>query len=52
MIKIAILGEIGSGKSYVSKLFGFPVFNADKEVDNLYKRNIRVYYEIHTRWPM
>ena len=24
-----MLGEIGSGKSYVSRLFGFPIFNAD-----------------------
>ena len=35
MIKIAILGDIGAGKTFVSKLFGFPVFNADKEVKNL-----------------
>ena len=38
MIKIAILGDIGAGKTFVSKLFGFPVFNADKEV----KKFIRV----------
>ena len=31
MIRIAIVGEIGSGKSHVSKIFGFPVFNADDE---------------------
>ena len=29
MIKIGILGDIGSGKSYVAKNFGYPVFNAD-----------------------
>ena len=39
MIKIAILGDIGSGKSFVSKQFRFPVFNADHEVVKLYKEN-------------
>ena len=37
MIKIGILGDIGSGKSYVSKQFGSPVFSADKEVKKIYK---------------
>ena len=32
MIKIGILGDIGSGKSYVANCFGYPVFNADNEV--------------------
>ena len=30
MKRIGILGNIGSGKSYVAKSFGYPVFNADK----------------------
>ena len=38
MIRIGILGEIGSGKSYVAKKFGFPVFNADDEVSKIYKK--------------
>ena len=38
MIKIGILGDIGSGKSYVAKNFGYPVFNADLEVGRLYKK--------------
>jgi dephospho-CoA kinase len=29
MIRIGILGDIGSGKSYVARNFGYPVFNAD-----------------------
>ena len=37
MIRIGILGDIGSGKSYISKNFGYPVFNADDEVSKLYK---------------
>ena len=46
MIKIGILGDIGSGKSYVAKNFGYPVFNADYEVSKLYQsnRNISVSY--------
>ena len=39
MIRIGILGDIGSGKSYVAKEFGYPVFNADVEVNKLYKKN-------------
>ena len=39
MIKIGILGDIGSGKSFVSKQFGFPIFNADKEVKNNYNND-------------
>ena len=39
MIKIAILGDIGAGKTFVSKLFGFPVFNADKEVKKILNSN-------------
>ena len=35
MIRIGILGDIGSGKSHVAKNFGYPVFNADKEVSKL-----------------
>ena len=42
MIKIGILGDIGSGKSFVAKQFGFPVFNADYEVAKLYKQNKKI----------
>ena len=37
MIKIAIIGDIGSGKSFVSKQFLSPVFDADKEVKKIYQ---------------
>ena len=40
MIRIGIVGSIGSGKSYISKLFGCPVFNADAEVASLYKKSM------------
>ena len=41
MIKICVVGSIGSGKTYISKLFAgkkFPIFNADEEVSNVYKQ--------------
>lgn len=39
MIRIAIVGDIGSGKSHIAKLFNYPVFNADLEVAKIYKTN-------------
>jgi len=42
VIALGIVGEIGSGKTYVSKVFkhyGYNVFNADKVVHNIYKKN-------------
>jgi len=39
MIRIAVVGDIGSGKSHIAKLFGCPVFNADQEVVSIYKKN-------------
>ena len=39
MIRIAVVGDIGSGKSHIAKLFGYPVFNADREVASIYKKN-------------
>ena len=42
MIRIGILGKIGSGKSYAAKNFGYPVFNADLEVSKLYKKDKKI----------
>ncbi len=39
MIKIGILGEIGSGKTFIAKKFKFPVFSADEEVTKIYQKN-------------
>ena len=39
MIRIAVVGKIGSGKSFVAKSFELPLFNADKEVALIYKKN-------------
>ena len=46
MIKIGILGEIGAGKSYVAKNFGYPVFNADLEVSKLYKNDRKIFIKL------
>ena len=51
MIKIGILGDIGSGKSYIAKNFGYPVFNADKEVGKLYKKNKRIFIKLKKVLP-
>ena len=51
MIKIGILGDIGSGKSYVAKNFGYPVFNADAEVGKLYKKERKVFNKLKKVLP-
>ena len=51
MIRIGILGDIGSGKSYVAKNFGYPVFNADREVGILYKKNKKIFYKLNKILP-
>ena len=51
MIRIGILGEIGSGKSYVAQNFGYPVFNADYEVAKLYQKNRKVFNKLKKDLP-
>ncbi len=51
MIRIGILGEIGSGKSYVANNFGYPVFNADFEVSKLYQKNKKIFYKLNKKLP-
>ena len=51
MIKIGILGDIGSGKSYVAKNFGYPVFDADFEVSKLYKKNKNIFFLLKKKLP-
>ena len=43
MIRVAIVGDIGSGKSHIAKLFNYPIFNADSEVAKIYKSNIECF---------
>ncbi len=51
MIRLAIVGDIGSGKSYVAKQFGYPVFNADAEVAKLYKKSRKCYNKLKKVLP-
>ena len=52
MVKvIGILGDIGSGKSFVAKQFRYPVFNADKEVNKIYKKNKSCYKKLRNKLP-
>ncbi len=51
MIRIGILGGIGSGKSYVAKNFGYPVFNADYEVSKLYKKDKKIFIKLNKILP-
>ena len=51
MIRIGILGDIGSGKSYVAKNFGHPVFNADDEVGKLYKNDKKIFNRLKRVLP-
>jgi len=51
MIRIGILGDIGSGKSYVARNFGYPVFNADHEVSKLYKKDRKIFKKLKKKLP-
>ena len=51
MIKIAVVGDIGSGKSHIAKLFGYPVFNADLEVAEIYKTNKNCFKKLKKNLP-
>ena len=51
MIRIGILGNIGSGKSYVAKKFGYPVFDADYEVSKLYKKDKKIFKKLKKKLP-
>jgi dephospho-CoA kinase len=51
MIRIAIVGDIGSGKSHIAKLFNYPIFNADFEVAKIYKTNKKCLKELKKKLP-
>ena len=51
MKRIGILGDIGSGKSYVAREFGHPVFNADIEVSKLYKKDRKIFHNLNKILP-
>tara|TARA_B100000787_G_C16163345_1_gene282595 strand:+ start:669 stop:1238 length:570 start_codon:yes stop_codon:yes gene_type:complete len=51
MIRIAVVGDIGSGKSHIAKLFNLPVFNADFEVSKIYKTNKQCFKRLKKKLP-
>ena len=51
MIRIGIVGDIGSGKTFVANNFGYPVFNADHEVSKLYKKDRKIYLKLKKKLP-
>ena len=51
MIRIGVIGGIGSGKSFIAKLFKYPVFNADKEVNLIYRNNKECFKKLKKQLP-
>ena len=51
MIRIGIIGDIGSGKSYVAKQFGYPVFDADAEVSKIYRKSKKCFNKLKKTLP-
>jgi dephospho-CoA kinase len=51
MIRVCVLGAIGSGKSFISKLFNCPVFNADKVVNYIYRKDINCFKKLRKKFP-
>ena len=51
MIRIAVVGDIGCGKSHIAKQFGYPVFNADDEVSKLYRKSRKCYNKLKKALP-
>ena len=51
MIRIALVGSIGSGKTFISNLFGYPVFNADQSVSKIYSNNKKIFYKLKKKLP-
>ena len=49
--RIGILGDIGSGKSFIANQFGYPVFNADKEVNKIYSKNRSCFNKLKKKLP-
>ena len=51
MIRIALVGGIGSGKTFISRLFGYPVFNADETVEKIYSKNKKIFSKLKKKLP-
>ena len=54
MIKICIVGDMGSGKTYISNLFSKNkklIFNADLEVNKIYNYNKNIFNKLKKKLP-
>ena len=51
MIRIVLVGDIGSGKTHISKLFQTPYFSADKEVKKIYKSSRKCFISLRKKFP-
>ena len=51
MIKISLVGDIGSGKTYISKLFNVNRFCADLEVKKIYRNNRKCFLILKKKFP-
>jgi dephospho-CoA kinase len=51
MIRVGVVGDIGSGKSHVARLFGCPIFNADDEVSKLYRKSRKCFNKLKKTLP-
>ena len=51
MIRVGIIGDIASGKSFISRLFNCPVFNADREINFLYKNSKQCFKKLKKVLP-
>ncbi len=46
------MGGIGSGKSFIAKLFRYPVFNADKVVSKIYRKDKNCFKKLKKKFPI
>ena len=51
MIRVGVMGRICSGKSFIAKLFNCPLFNADKEVNRVYKNDKNCFVKLKKKLP-
>ena len=51
MIRIGLVGKIGSGKTFIAKCFKHPIFNADDEVKKIYRKNKKCFQKLNKKFP-
>ena len=51
MIRIGVIGDIGSGKTFIAKLFKKPIFNADEEVKLIYRNSRDCFNNLKKKIP-